>query len=208
MANPFCSLGLLSHPRWNPQWRRLFKCSLRRQSLTVTGLIMGLCWLGLSGCTTPPTVETPPPPEVSEPPATSPTQAETDTLGQQLPITAEADINGEKIALEVASTPQQQALGLMYRPPLPDNRGMLFPFTPARPVSFWMRNVPGPLDMVFIYDGQIQAIEAEAPPCNATPCPTYGPGSQPVDYVLELRGGHAAELGLAVGDPVEITFLE
>ncbi len=126
-------------------------------------------------------------------------------LGQFLPISARAEIAGEEILLEVARTPRQQAPGLMYRDPLPDNHGMLFPMARPRPVSFWMKNVPGPLDMVFIYNGTVQAIEANVPPCAATPCPTYGPGRQLIDHVIELRGGHAAELGLSEGDTVVIS---
>jgi len=82
---------------------------------------------------------------------------------------------------------------------------MLFPLARPRPVSFWMKNVPVPLDMVFIYDGTIKAISANVPPCEAEPCPTYGPGDQLIDHVIELRGGHAAELGLMVGDTVVIS---
>lgn len=128
--------------------------------------------------------------------------------GQQLPITAKAMLGNTEFLLEVATTPRQQSMGLMYRPSLPDNRGMLFPFSPARPASFWMHNVLVPLDMVFIYDGTVQAITHSAPPCQSRPCPTYGPGSQPIDQVIELRGGRAREIGLAVGDPVVITPLD
>ena len=63
-------------------------------------------------------------------------------LAQYLPITAIATIAGREIQLEVANTPQEQEKGLMFRPPLADDRGMLFPFTPARPVAFWMKNTP------------------------------------------------------------------
>ena len=127
--------------------------------------------------------------------------------GQVLPITAQATLAGETFDLEVAKTSEEQQLGLMHRNALPDNRGMLFPFSPARPVAFWMKNVPVGLDMVFVYQGQVQGI-AEAPPCTADPCPTYGPGRQLVDNVIELRIGRAAELGLEPGDSVEIRFLE
>lgn len=127
--------------------------------------------------------------------------------GQVLPITAQAVIAGETVDLEVAQTQEQQRLGLMHRKALPDNRGMLFPFSPARPVGFWMKNVPVGLDMVFLYQGQVQGI-AEAPPCEADPCPTYSPGRLLVDNVIELRIGRAAELGLKAGDPVEIQYLE
>ncbi|MEA5464735.1 DUF192 domain-containing protein [Leptothoe sp. PORK10 BA2] len=126
--------------------------------------------------------------------------------GQVLPITAQATIAGETFDLEVAQTAQQQQLGLMHRKALPDHRGMLFPFSPARPVSFWMKNVPVGLDMVFLYQGQVQGI-VEAPPCGADPCPTYGPGRLLVDHVIELRMGRAAELGLAAGDRVEVRYL-
>ncbi len=126
-------------------------------------------------------------------------------LGQHLPIAAVAEIAGQEILLEVAQTPRQQAMGLMYRDPLPDHRGMLFPMGRPRPVNFWMKNVPVPLDMVFIYDNTVRAILADVPPCENNPCPTYGPGSQLVDHVIELRGGHAAELGLTEGDAVVIS---
>jgi uncharacterized membrane protein (UPF0127 family) len=125
-----------------------------------------------------------------------------------LPITAVTTLGSQEIFLEVATTPQQQSLGLMYREALPDDRGMLFPMGQPRPVSFWMKNVPVPLDMVFIYDGTIQAIAAAVPPCTAEPCPTYGPGPQPIDQVIELRAGRAAELGLAMGDAVVVRPLE
>jgi uncharacterized membrane protein (UPF0127 family) len=128
--------------------------------------------------------------------------------GQILPVTAEVELGGQTIGLEVAQTPQQQAIGLMARESLADDRGMLFPFEPARPVSFWMKNVRIPLDMVFIHDDQIMAIANNVPPCQADPCPTYGPGRQAIDYVIELRGGLAGELGLQAGDTVEIQWLE
>ena len=127
--------------------------------------------------------------------------------GQVLPITAQATIADETFDLEVAQTPRQQQLGLMYRQALPDNRGMLFPFSSPRPARFWMKNVPVGLDMVFLYQGQVQGI-FEAPPCESDPCPTYGPGNLLVDNVIELRIGRAAELGLQTGDRVEIRFLE
>jgi hypothetical protein len=126
-----------------------------------------------------------------------------DPRGQQLAVTAMTTLGGEEIFLEVAATPQQQALGLMYRDALPSDRGMLFPMGRPRPVSFWMKNVPVALDMVFLHQGQIVGL-IEAPPCTTDPCPTYGPGNQLVDQVIELRAGRAAELGLAVGDEVVI----
>lgn len=168
-----------------------------------TGLALGLALLTTSACMALPAGE-----EVSEPMSTpsSPTSAQTSPQGQQLPITAQATIGETEFFLEVAETPRQQAIGLMFRPPLPDDRGMLFPFDTPRPASFWMRNVPVPLDMIFVYDGTVRAITHSAAPCQALPCPTYGPEDpdQLIDYVIELRGGRAKEIALSVGDSVVV----
>lgn len=124
--------------------------------------------------------------------------------GQQLPLSQRAILaDGTVLALEHAETPEQQALGLMFRTDLPPQQGMLFSFQPARRVSFWMKNVVIPLDMVFLRDLAIVAIEANVLPCATEPCPTYGP-AQPVDMVIELRGGQAERLGLQVGDTVRV----
>lgn len=191
----------------------------RRSRSVVLSALALVMLLGL-GCTAPDTAGTAPPEslpveagdpaEVNDraaPVAVDPLPGVDPDRAQQLPITAKTVLGGEEIFLEVAATPAQQSLGLMYRDPLPDDRGMVFPMARPRPVSFWMKNVPVPLDMVFIYQGTIQAIAAEVPPCTAEPCPTYGPGDQVIDHVIELRAGRAAELGLAVGDRVEIVPL-
>ena len=127
----------------------------------------------------------------------------TPSTGTTLPITAKITIAGKAINLEVARSSQEQAMGLMYRPALPDDRGMLFPMTPARPVTFWMKNVPVALDMVFLYQGKVKAIASSVPPCDTPECPVYGPQGD-VDNVLELRSGRAMELGIKVGDEATI----
>ncbi|MDF0553696.1 DUF192 domain-containing protein [Kamptonema sp. UHCC 0994] len=135
----------------------------------------------------------------------SPTPRETN-LGQMLPITAKANIAGSAINLEVTKTPEEQAMGLMYRTSLADDRGMLFSFNPSRRVAFWMKNCKISLDMIFLRDGVVRAIAPKSPPCTAEPCPTYDSKAS-VDQVIELRGGRAAELGVKVGDRISIQFL-
>ncbi|HEY9809745.1 MAG TPA: DUF192 domain-containing protein [Halomicronema sp.] len=157
----------------------------------------------LMGCSQPAT-STPPKPA---PPASTP-QAQT-PQPQDLPISAKAKIAGELFDLEVTTTPEQQAMGLMFRPSLPDNRGMLFIFDPPRPVMFWMKNTLIPLDMIFIKDGEVKYIAENVPPCTTMSCPTYGPPNQIViDQVIEVRAGRTAELGLKIGNPITIEFLE
>lgn len=172
--------------------------------------------LGLLGCSHPssilPTEAQPPQVSVADVTSSSnmipsPEPEAASSLAQQLPLTAMITINGTTINLEVANTPVQQAIGLMHRTSLRDDQGMLFPFTPPRPVNFWMRNVEINLDMLFIRDGKIVAVEADVPPCRTAICPQYGPPRVPVDYVLELRGGRTAELGAEIGDPIVITEL-
>ena len=130
---------------------------------------------------------------------------ESEKAGQMLPITAHANIRGTVINLEVAATSQQQSKGLMFRPELPANRGMLFPFSQARIARFWMKDVPVALDMVFLRNGKVIAISGSVPPCKTRPeeCPLYGPDTF-VDSVIELRAGRARELNLTVGDEVKI----
>ncbi|RMH65527.1 MAG: DUF192 domain-containing protein [Cyanobacteria bacterium J003] len=138
-------------------------------------------------------------------PATPPPMVR--AVPQYLPITAKARIHDTWIQLEVARTPAQQQLGLMFRPQLPGDRGMLFPMSPPQVASFWMKNCLIPLDLIFLRHGKVVAIAPQAPPCPTLPCPTYESGV-PVDAVLELAGGRAAELELKVNDPVEIQYLE
>jgi uncharacterized protein len=147
----------------------------------------------LLSCTTPP----------SSPPAQAPTPTALATPNQSLPITAKATFKDQVIQLEVAQTPEQQEIGLMNRPPLPDDRGMLFPFEPPRPVAFWMKNTPSPLDIIFLLNGEVKAIAANAPYCASDPCPTYSSNAT-VNQVIELRAGRAEELGIKVGDRLTI----
>ncbi len=123
--------------------------------------------------------------------------------GQKLPISATALVAGKKIGLEVAKTPEQQEIGLMYRTSLADDQGMIFAFNPPQVVAFWMKNTLIPLDMVFLRKGVVQAIAANVPPCKSDPCPAY-PSSKVIDQVIELRAGLTTELGLKVGDRVTI----
>jgi uncharacterized membrane protein (UPF0127 family) len=97
-------------------------------------------------------------------------------------------------------------MGLQLRPPLPPLRGMWFPYGMPTPARFWMHRTPAPLDMLFIRDGVVLAIEAHTQPCMRLPCPSYGP-NEPVDGVVELAAGQAEALGIRVGSPVRIEAL-
>lgn len=129
---------------------------------------------------------------------------------QFLPITAQWCLEGPPparcVQLEVPRGERQYAMGLQMRPPLPHLRGMWFPYAPPAVARFWMHRTPESLDMLFIRDGRVVALEPDVLPCMNLPCRSYGPDT-PVDGVLELAAGQAAVLGIKVGTPVRITPL-
>jgi uncharacterized membrane protein (UPF0127 family) len=103
------------------------------------------------------------------------------------------------LKVEVARSESEQARGLMFRDKLAPNGGMIFPMSPPRPASFWMKNTVISLDLIFIRpDGTIARIAAEAIPYSLEPIDS----GEPVSAVLEIAGGRAAELGISEGDKV------
>jgi uncharacterized protein len=102
-------------------------------------------------------------------------------------------------AVEMASTPEEQAKGLMFRRQLPEGQGMLFDFHQEQPATFWMKNTYIPLDMIFIRaDGRILRIAENTVPLSEALVPSGGP----VRAVLEVVAGTARKLGIAPGDRV------
>jgi uncharacterized membrane protein (UPF0127 family) len=123
--------------------------------------------------------------------------AQASTAAELVPVTIRSAKGTHVFEVEIARTEQEQARGLMYRASLPANGGMLFPFDPARPASFWMKNTPLPLDMLFIRpDGSIARIAAETVPYSLDPVAS----GEPVAAVLEIAGGAAAAAGIEEGD--------
>jgi len=197
--------------------------SIQRLSVKVWKISLSFCFsLCLMGCkpaasdqpqttqpqTTQPQTTTSPSTPIVTPTVTSQTKPKpASELAQYLPITATATIADREIQLEVANTPQEREKGLMFRPPLPDDRGMLFPFIPARPVAFWMKNTPSPLDMIFLLDGEVKAIARDVSTCVSDPCPIYPAGGVMADQVIEVRAGLTQEMGLKEGDRINIKFL-
>lgn len=101
--------------------------------------------------------------------------------------------------VELAASPEAQAKGLMFRTELGKNDGMLFPSAAPEPRSFWMKNTPLSLDIIFVgADGRISNIAANTVPYSLDSVPSSGFAIA----VLELRAGRAAELGIVPGDRV------
>ena len=116
---------------------------------------------------------------------------------QSLEIASKSGVH--VFAVELASTPEEHAKGLMYRRQLPEGQGMLFDFHREQPTSFWMKNTYIPLDMIFIRgDGRILRIAENTVPLSEALVPSGGP----VRAVLEVNAGTAKKLGIAPGDRV------
>ena len=101
--------------------------------------------------------------------------------------------------VELAETAAQKARGLMFRRSLPDNAGMIFPYTPPQEATMWMKNTYISLDMVFIRaDGRVHRIEAGTEPFSEAVISSNGE----VTAVLEIKAGIARKIGLKPGDKV------
>jgi uncharacterized membrane protein (UPF0127 family) len=132
-------------------------------------------------------------------------QVNDDPTGPQPKLqTEQLSIKGDdgktyNFTVEVASTAQEQAYGLMFRSSVPVGTGMLFPVDPPSVQLFWMKNTIVPLDMVFIgADGTIKTIAENTVPYSLRNISS----NVPVAAVLELAGGATAADNISVGDKV------
>ena len=101
--------------------------------------------------------------------------------------------------VEMAVTPEQQTVGLMNRPVVPADGGMLFDWGTPHESQMWMRNTVASLDMLFINaDGSIRSIAEHTVPQSLAVIDSRGP----VRATLEVAAGTAERLDIRVGDKV------
>jgi uncharacterized membrane protein (UPF0127 family) len=100
-----------------------------------------------------------------------------------------------QIDAQLATTPEQQQKGLMFRKEMPQHEGMLFIFDQPTQQCFWMKNTLLPLTAAFIADdGTIVNLADMKPQTLDSHCST-----KPVRYVLEMNVGWFAKKGLKAG---------
>lgn len=118
-------------------------------------------------------------------------------------VTASGTVH--RFRVEIADDEAERQHGLMNRPKMDRDRGMLFEFPSEQIRSFWMKNTYIPLDIIYIArDGRIVSIAANTTPFSEAPIPSEGPANG----VLEINGGLAAELGIRPGDTVRHPFFQ
>jgi len=119
--------------------------------------------------------------------------------------TGKACFNENCFYVELAQTPQEQELGLMYRKYMDEDRGMLFVFQNEGKYSFWMKNTFIPLDIVWLNsDKQVVFIAESAQPCTKEVCRNIDPKKN-AKYVLELNVGMVQKINLKIGDKLVIS---
>lgn len=109
-----------------------------------------------------------------------------------------ASFDGKTYQLEVATTQEERAQGLSDRGSLCDRCGMLFLFEEPGELTFWMKGMRFPLDIVWLLDGTVVHLEKRVPP--DFPEIRYQ-NAKPANQVLELNVGETD--GLEVGEQVE-----
>lgn len=121
------------------------------------------------------------------------------TLPQEPLVIVTRDGRRHPFRVEMAIRPEHQTVGLMFRPEVKPDEGMLFDWGAPRESSMWMRNTITSLDMLFITaEGRIHRIAERTVPHSLAPIDSRGP----VRATLELAAGTAERLGLRVGDQV------
>ena len=97
--------------------------------------------------------------------------------------------------IQLALTPEQHQIGLMYRSDMPQGEGMLFVFQAPAKQCFWMKNTVLPLTAAFIADdGSIVNLEDMKPQTTDSHC-----SLKPVRYVLEMNQGWFNKKGVKPG---------
>ncbi|HET7528489.1 MAG TPA: DUF192 domain-containing protein [Burkholderiaceae bacterium] len=113
---------------------------------------------------------------------------------QDLPTTT-LHVGMHNIRAQLATTPQQRQIGLMFRQNMPSLEGMLFVFEEAATQCFWMRNTLIPLTAAFIADdGTVVNMADMQPQSDQSHC-----SAKPVRYVLEMNQGWFAKRGVKPG---------
>ncbi len=130
---------------------------------------------------------------------TDPITAAQPALKKQALTITSANGTRHPFTVEIAATPREQEIGLMFRTDIPADTGMLFVWPQPQQQQMWMKNCPVPEDMVFIGpDNRILHIAENTVPYSMANVDSGGIAKA----TLELQGGLTAKLGIGVGDLV------
>ncbi len=128
-------------------------------------------------------------------------------VAQPLLTTREMRIGEQAlINVEIADTPEKRRRGLSGREYLAPNTGMLFTFQKEDKHTFWMKEMHFPLDVLWIREGIVVAIEQNiSPPKTLYETPQTFASPKPVDMVLEVHAGFIKRYDIMLGDTAFLT---
>lgn len=116
------------------------------------------------------------------------------------PLTILSGETEHAFTVEISATQAEVSLGMMHRPEMAADTGMLFDLGETRMAGFFMRNTLVSLDILFISKaGEVMSIAHNAVPLSERNISS----GLPVAYVLELKGGQSEILGIKPGDTVK-----
>lgn len=115
-------------------------------------------------------------------------------------------INGRSIRVAVADELQEKVQGLSGCTRIPEGSGMYFHYDEPKEISFWMKDMLVPLDIIWIADRKVVGFEENVlvPSAEAalSDLPRY-PSSGLVTAVLELPAGSVQRYEIAIGSVVQ-----
>jgi len=107
------------------------------------------------------------------------------------------------VRIEFVNNEKERNLGLMYRRNLPQDAGMLFQMDIEKEQSFWMKNTPLSLDIIYINKAKKVVSIAESTIPNSE---QSIPSNAPAYYVLEVNSGYSARHDIQVGDQIDFSI--
>ena len=129
---------------------------------------------------------------------------------KNLQVSILTDQGEHDFVVQVAESFDERLRGLQQVTDLSDNEGMWFVFDEPKVLSFWMKDTLIPLDIIFVNeDFEVINVAHKAEPCTESDpeqlnCESYF-SDNPAQYVLEIKGGLASELGIVAGDKITLT---
>jgi len=113
-------------------------------------------------------------------------------------------IGNVPLKAQVVITESEQRKGLMHRDSLPEDHGMLFPYTSPRSLSFWMANTKLPLSIGFFDSGGVLREIHHMVPFDTTPTRS---SRSDLQFALEMNRGWFAQNDLYPGEKLDPELL-
>lgn len=119
------------------------------------------------------------------------------TVNDYFPI----KIGDQVVKMQIAALPAEQERGLMFRSALGRDEGMLFVFTQAQPMAFWMRNTIVPLDIGYL---DTEGVLREIYPLHPRDERSVPSHARDLQFALEVNQGWFKEHGVKPGAKLDL----